>query len=130
MTRFQIYLIGLAVAGLATYTLLEPISEQQISEDRRENSNLERAVIYYREALKESPRDRAQLYFAMTQNNLGNALKMLGERESGTARLEEAAVAYREALKEWTRDVAPYWRDIAQENLTNCLALLEKRRKS
>ena len=33
----------------------------------------------------------------MTQNNLGNALWRLGERESGTARLEEAVAAYREA---------------------------------
>ena len=30
----------------------------------------------------------------MTQNNLGNALKALGGRESGTARLEEAVAAY------------------------------------
>ena len=36
----------------------------------------------------------------MTQNNLGNALATLGERESGTARLEEAVAAYRAALEE------------------------------
>ena len=36
----------------------------------------------------------------MTQNNLGNALWRLGERESGTARLEEAVAAYRAALEE------------------------------
>ena len=40
------------------------------------------------------------LDWAMTQNNLGNALSTLGERESGTARLEEAVAAYRAALKE------------------------------
>jgi Tetratricopeptide repeat len=33
-----------------------------------------------------------------TQNNLGTALEKLGERESGTARLEEAIDAYRAAL--------------------------------
>ncbi len=43
----------------------------------------------------------------MTQNNLGNALQTLGERESGTARLEEAVAAYRAALTEWTRDRVP-----------------------
>jgi hypothetical protein len=43
----------------------------------------------------------------MTQNNLGNALRLLGERESGTARLEEAVAAYREALKEKTRERVP-----------------------
>ena len=45
--------------------------------------------------------------WAMTQNNLGNALSMLGERESGTARLEEAVVAYRAPLLEWTRERVP-----------------------
>ena len=54
----------------------------------------------YREALKEQTRERVPLDWAMTQNNLGNALWTLGERESGTARLEEAVAAYREALKE------------------------------
>ena len=40
------------------------------------------------------------LDWAMTQNNLGNALSRLGERENGTARLQEAVAAYRDALKE------------------------------
>jgi hypothetical protein len=44
---------------------------------------------------------------AMTQMNLGSALRSLGERESGTARLEEAVAAYREALQERTRERAP-----------------------
>jgi hypothetical protein len=35
----------------------------------------------------------------MTQNNLGAALEVLGERESGTGTLTEAVAAYREALK-------------------------------
>jgi hypothetical protein len=43
----------------------------------------------------------------MTQDNLGNALRTLGERESGTARLEEAVPAHRAALKERRRDRVP-----------------------
>ena len=43
----------------------------------------------------------------MTQQNLGNALRTLGERESGTARLEEAVAAYRAALEERTRARVP-----------------------
>ena len=39
---------------------------------------------------------------AMTQNNLGNALQTLGERESGTERLEQSVTAYRAALEEFT----------------------------
>jgi IS5 family transposase len=42
-----------------------------------------------------------------TQTNLGNALAMLGERESGTAHLEEAIVAFRAALEERTRERVP-----------------------
>ena len=40
-------------------------------------------------------------------DNLGDALQVLGERESGTARLEEAVVACRAALLEWTRELVP-----------------------
>ena len=36
----------------------------------------------------------------MTQNNLGAALKTLGERESGTVRLHEAVTAYRDRFPE------------------------------
>ncbi len=43
----------------------------------------------------------------MTQNNLGAALRTLGEREAGTGRLEEAVAAYRAALEERTRERAP-----------------------
>jgi hypothetical protein len=38
--------------------------------------------------LQEFTRARVALEWAMTQNNLGNALLMLGERESGTAKLK------------------------------------------
>ena len=62
------------------------------------------------EALKERTRERVQLQWAATQNNLGAALGTLGERESGAGRLGEAVIAYREALKERTRDRVPlHW---------------------
>jgi hypothetical protein len=49
----------------------------------------------------------------MTQNNLGYALRTLGERESGTGRLEEAAAAWNACLTvaasawppEWVQDL-------------------------
>ena len=59
------------------------------------------------QALTEWTRERVPLDWAMTQNNLGNALSSLGERESGTARLEEAVAAYRAALTERTRERVP-----------------------
>ena len=56
-----------------------------------------------------------------TQNNLGNALRTLGERESGTGRLEEAVQAYRAALEEFTAEGLSRNRDIVQNNLNNAL---------
>ena len=47
------------------------------------------------------------LNWAMTQNNLGTALRQLGEREDGTLRLEEAVAAYRAALEVRTRERVP-----------------------
>ena len=52
----------------------------------------------------------------MTQNNLGNALQSLGERESGTARLEQAVEANRAALEEYTERVPLHWA-LTQNNL-------------
>jgi hypothetical protein len=53
----------------------------------------------------------------MTLVNLGTALRVLGDRESGTARLEEAVAAYREALQEYTREGVPLLWAQTQANL-------------
>ena len=45
----------------------------------------------------------------MTQNNLGNALRALGDRESGTARLEEAVAAWNACLEVTTSVWPPEW---------------------
>ena len=83
----------------------------------------------YRAALEEWTRERVPLDWAMTQNNLGNALETLGERESGTARLEEAVAAYRAALEERTRERVPLDWAYSQHGLANALAALAKRQK-
>jgi hypothetical protein len=53
----------------------------------------ESGVAGVQEALKEYTQERVPLQWAMT-NNLGNALRALGERKSGTPRLEEAVATY------------------------------------
>jgi hypothetical protein len=63
----------------------------------------------------------------MAQNNLGTALRTLGERESGTARLEEAVAAFRAALEEWTRERVPLNWAMTQNNLGNALRTLGER---
>ena len=67
------------------------------------------------------------LQWAAAQNNLGTALRTLGERESGTARLEEAVDAYRAAMLERPRErVPPHWAT-TQRNLDRAQALLSER---
>jgi hypothetical protein len=58
------------------------------------------ALAAYHAALQVWTRERSPLPLAMAQNNIGNALWSLGERQSGTARLEEAVAAHRAALLE------------------------------
>ena len=65
--------------------------------------------------------------WAATQNNLGNALATLGERESETEKLEEAVEAYRAALEEQTRERVPLDWAMTQSNLGDALQLLGER---
>ncbi len=89
--------------------------------------HLEEAIAAYRSTLKEWTRDRVPLQWAMTQNNLGNALSILGKRDADTARLEEAVAAYRAALEERTRDRVPLQWATTQNNLGNSLRTLGDR---
>ena len=82
-----------------------------------DNAALADAIDRYRALLTQRPRDRVPLDWAKTQNQLGLALAVLGERESGTARLEEAVEAYRAALQVRTREQMPLPWGITQNNL-------------
>lgn len=88
---------------------------------------MEEAVTAYRKALTERTRERVPLKWAMTQNNLGTALRCLGEREDGTGRLEEAITAFHEALKEFTRERFPLDWDATQQNLHKTEQLIVQR---
>ena len=90
--------------------------------EKGDNSALLQAIGLYRQLLNATSRETAPLDWAATQNNLGNALCALGERESGTARLEEAVAAYRAALEEWTRERVPLDWAMTQNNLGNALS--------
>ena len=81
----------------------------------------------YKRLLVTETRVRVPLDWAMMQNDLGNALQSLGERENGTARLDEAVEALREALKERTRERVPLDWAATQNNLGNTLKALGER---
>ena len=95
--------------------------------EKGDNVALGQAISVYRQELETLQRKEFPLDWAMTQNNLGNALHTLGERESGTARLEEALTAYRDALKEYTRERVPLDWAMTQNNLGNVLQTLGER---
>jgi len=61
------------------------------------------------------------------QNELGIALRVLGERESDPQRLNEAVGAYRAALEEYTQDRMPLDWAMTQNNLGNALRVLGER---
>ena len=85
------------------------------------------AIAIGRQTLTKLARERVPLDWAMTQNNLGNALSILGMRDSEAARLDEAVEAYRAALEEFTRQRAPlHWAN-TQNNLANALQILGSR---
>ena len=85
---------------------------------------LKEAVDAYRAALEECTQDRVPLRWAMTQSNLGNALRVLGGRESDPRRLQEAVDAYRAALEECTQDRVPLDWAMTQNNLGGALQIL------
>ena len=86
---------------------------------------MDKAVVAW--CKKTHERARAPLEWATTQNNLGNAIFRLSERESGTVRLEEAVAAFREALQERTRARAPLDWAMTQNNLATALETLGER---
>jgi tetratricopeptide (TPR) repeat protein len=82
---------------------------------------LEEALAAYSEVLNESNRERVPLNWALAQNNLGIALRRLGERESNIKRLNEAVKTHRRALEEWKRDHMPLKWAEAQKDLSSAL---------
>jgi transcriptional regulator with XRE-family HTH domain len=83
---------------------------------------LQDAVTAYRAALEVYTREASPMDWAMTQNNLGNALRDLGTRAGDTAALQDAVTAYRAALEVYTREASPMDWAMTQNNLGNALA--------
>ena len=82
-----------------------PEQSRQRAQNARRTQNgttrLEEAVAAYRAALREYSSKRLRSAGRRPQNNLGTALRAIGEREkNGTGRFEEAVAAYRAALKD------------------------------
>ena len=98
-------------------------------EAKGDNQALSQAIGLRGAILDHYPRHDKPLDWARIQNNLGNALASLGEREPGTERLEQAVAAYEEALKEYPRKRIPLEWAMTQNNLGNALQRLGEREK-
>ena len=72
---------------------------------------------------------KCRLIGPATQNNLGIALKILGERESETTRLKEAVTTFRSALEERTRNKVPLDWAASQNDLGATLQALGLRER-
>ena len=75
---------GLGAERVADLQFSLALATQTIGEQSGEGERLEQAVAAYHAALEEWTRERVPLDWAVTQINLGTALRRLGERESGT----------------------------------------------
>lgn len=72
-----------------------------------DNAALHEASATYEVALVLAPREQRPNDWAATQNHLGIALSVLGDRESVAATLDRAVKAFESALQERTRDRVP-----------------------
>ncbi len=103
-----------------------------LGERKSGTARLEEAVSAYRAALQERTRDKVPLDWAMTQNNLGNALRALGEREAetdkakGCATLKTAREHYAAALEEFGRAGASYYVEMTQRNIARLDGLIAR----
>ena len=95
--------------------------------ERGDNKAASQAIDRDRSLAGATDRAAMPLEWAKSQNYLGLALWVLGNRETGTRRLEEAVAAYRLALQERTRERVPLDWAWTQMNLGIALAALGQR---
>jgi tetratricopeptide (TPR) repeat protein len=97
-------------------------AQQQVSPEEQKRVYMQ-AIAHFHQAIVRL----SGLNYAEAQNNLGNALATLGQRESDPEQLQAAVSAFREALKERTRERVPLGWAMTQNNLGNALATLGQR---
>lgn len=105
-------------------------SQVMLGEQAGDRAVLAQAVATYQELLDARARREVPLDWAMTQNNLGNALWSLGKLEGDVARWEQAQAAYRAAQEEYPPAKYPLEWAMTQNNLGLVLESLGKREGS
>jgi tetratricopeptide (TPR) repeat protein len=100
---------------------------ERLGEEFGDNNALGSAIELYTRCLEIVHRDQATLDWAETKMALGNALTILGGRESATTSVEQAVAVYREALAALTEPTMRQRWAGAQNNLGNALVTLGER---
>jgi len=97
--------------------------------ERGNNAALAASVAAFQLALEVLTRERDQMRWALTQNNLGNTLRVMGERGDDAA-LAGSVAAYRSALEVKTRERDPAGWALTQMNLGIALRVMGDRHNS
>ena len=115
---------GANAATITTFLNSEAGTLEDYGRDRGSNVHLVALIALRSRLLALASTDDER---GAARNNLGKALRALGQRESGTARLEQAVAAYGLALEEWTRERVPLDWAMTQTNLGKALWHLGER---
>lgn len=91
------------------------------------STQLKRAIDYHILALDEYPREQSPFDWALTQMNLGNALRTLGEQEWDPLRLNQAINSLKAALSVLSPSLTPIEWAAAQMNLGAAMRTLGER---
>jgi tetratricopeptide (TPR) repeat protein len=98
-----------------------------LGERQASGGHLTRARNAYADALRLTSRQRDPQNWAVSQENLGNALLRLGERTADPALLKQAIAAHRAAQTVFTPEATPMDWATSQNNLGNALQTLGER---
>ena len=102
----------------------------EIGEQAQDSIWLQKSLVAYNLVLEGIQKESNPSLWAMTQNNLGNALQQLGKRlegHEGIDKLKAAVVANESALEVCTREALPLDWAMTQNNLGTALAALGAR---
>ena len=102
----MVELADLEAGGAATVSTLRDLWFEWYERGRDQGLNFDLAIAIEL-STNTLPRANGSDDRGAILNDLGTALRTLGEREAGTARLEEAVAAYRAALTEYRQDRVP-----------------------
>jgi len=119
---------GLEVLSQWHYQMERASVLEDLGREFGDNAALEQAIdLYEGTILALAPRTERPGDWATTQNNLGNALGVLGQRQRGTWMLERSIKAFGDALRERDRERVPLDWATTQNNLGNALGILAQR---